>query len=621
MIRIQEDAMYDMYTAYDMSEEDDLHEIPVSLEEKAEKRGFIWVTQPGDGGVLRDTVNPGTPDIPLASDNAAQEFLARVDRALPDYTPASDMPLDLAQSLPGDLGQEPRLPTEHLGDSLVNSVEALSREAYINTPEGQDELARELLKSPADVEAFRQQWLHGRGFEGSTTGGGSFLPPPPPPPPPPTGGSQPILPPGEGETLGGQFDRLRRADPEKLHKLTYDFQGLLSSKLRYMRYGMLNLEKRLTDAGVDLGRAWHHYEELDTARSLAFNEGTPWIHEWGQIMRQFPRRMLRDGSLTRIHEIEDPNARAARFWELQQSHGLSDRQVQNAIKGDAQVTDFMHRFFEHLSGDPAWALTAEREIFRYMPHVRARQAQGIANPYDVGGLSPNAQFFGEFAREGNLQFRIMDARELGNYMVRAAMFKKYEAEPWSNLVNAWQDPRVPQGMQDFMLDWARLVRFGYDPRGELATRGIQSVMGRMLNTPMTPREAQHILNMPTGAMYMSMLGGRMSIFFRDAIQPLLALAKVQVKYMAGTYGQVLKGAGQAMTRSLTRTTYVRCMFEGLAGGWIERENPNIEAASIYEEPGGQRENELLHLTQAQAGNREALAQTRRRNLWAAELVG
>jgi hypothetical protein len=98
----------------------------------------------------------------------------------------------------------------------------------------------------------------------------------------------------------------------------------------------------------------------------------------------------------------------------------------------------------------------------------------------------------------------------------------------------------------------------------------------------------------------------MSIFFRDAIQPLLALAKVQVPYMASTYGKVLKGASQAISKSdenVLREMYVR----GLAGGWIERENPNIEAASIYEEPGGQRENELLHLTQAQAGNREALA--------------
>lgn len=609
MQQIQENAVHDMYTAHNMSEEDDLHEIPVSLEESAEKRGFIWVTQPGDGGVLRDTVNPGTPDFPMQTDEAAREFLARTDRALPDYTPASDMPLDLAQSLPGDLGQEPRLPTEHLGDSLSESLYQLQREpeiAFLNTEEGQDDLARRLLSTEEGVRSLREMTGLGTGGAGYAGAG----PPPPPPPPSPSTGAgfngQPRLP-EDAETLGGQFDKLRRADPEKLHKLTYDFQSLLSSKIRYMRYAMLGLEKRLTDAGVDMGRAWHHYEDLDTARSLAFNEGTPWIHEWGQVMRNFPRRILRDGSLTRIHEIEDPNARMARFWDLQKSHNLSDAQVRSVIKGDEQITDFMHRFFEHLSGDPAWALTAEREIFRYMPHVRARQAQGVPNPYDVGGLSPNAQFFGEFAREGNLQFRIMDARELGNYMVRSAMFKKYEAEPWRNLVEAWQDPRVPQGMQDFMLDWARLVRFGYDPRGELATRGIQSVMSRMFNTPMTPREAQHLLNMPTGAMYMSMLAGRTSIFFRDAIQPLLALAKVRVPFMANTYGKVLKGAGQSLTKSQEnefREMYVR----GLAGGWIERENPNIEAASIYEEPGGQRENELLHLTQAQAGNRERMAQ-------------
>lgn len=603
-------------TAGNETEASDLHSIVTSMEEKAEKRGFIWITRPGEGGVLKDTVNPGTPDFPMATDEAANEFLARADRALPDFTPVSDTPIDVADMLPTDLGHEPRLSTEDLGDSLAGSVRSMRGEGvydvttgeltpeyitYLNSPEGQNELAERLLSTEQGRQSLRQQVF-------DPTGSGGFLPPTPPVPPSGGGGAAPELPPGQRITLGDQFDRMRRADPAKLHQLVYDFQGLLSSKIRYMRYGMLNLERRLTDAGIDLGRAWQHYEDLDTARTLAFNEGQPWLSEWGEIMRSFPRRVIRDGTVTRIHEIEDPNARYAAWYRTEQSHGLNDRQIRKALDADNRITDYMHRFFTHVSGDPAFSLGAEREIFRYMPHVRARQAQGVPNPYEGGGLSPETQFFAEYARDGNLQFRVMDARELGNHLVRAAMFKKYEAAPWRQLVEAWQDPRVPQSMQDFMLDWARLVRFGYDPSGELAVRGVQSIAKHVLGAPVTMREAQHLLNIPSSAMYMSMLGGRMSIFFRDAIQPMLALAKVRLPYMRDVYSDVMVGAGQSMTRQQENT--LKDMYNrGLAGGWIEKENPNLEAAGFFEEQPGVRENELLHLSPEQAARRELFART------------
>lgn len=605
MKAMQETAVHDAYMAHNMSEEDDLHNLPVSLEEKAQSRGFIWISKPEEGGVLKDTVNPGTPDIPLATDQAAHEFLARTDRALPDFTPSSDVPADVAMMLPSDMTQEPQLPTEHMGDSLSNTYEMLSAEdvANLNTPEGQNDLARRLLSSEAAVRGFRQQV--GLSTEGPGFGGAGLPPSPPPPPSLPPSGGMGELPPGPQQTLGGQFDKLRRADPIKLHQLVGDITGLTTQGVRYMRYAMLKTERMLTDAGIDMGRAWSHFEAVSTGKALAHNEATPWINEYSDIMRQFPKRTLRDGTVTRIHEIEDPNARYAAWYRLAQSHGLSDRKITSSIAADERLTDFNHRFFTFLTGDPAFGLTADREISRYMSHVRARQAQGAPDPYDVKSLSPEVQFFGEFAREGNLQFRVTDARELGMRMVNGAMFKKHVSAAWEDYVNAWQDSRIPDGIKDFMMDWARLVRYGYDPSGEVATRGIQSVMKKM-GVPVTAREAQHLLNMPTGAMYMSMLAGKAGIFFRDATQPWLALAKVRLPFMLGTYGRVLKGAGQVLTKS--EANDFREMYQrGLAGGWIERENPNIEAASIYEEPGNLQDNELLAISPEQANRRETMA--------------
>lgn len=568
--------------AHNERELNDSHHIVQSIEEKAQGRGFIWVSRNGsDGGVLRDAMNPGTPDIPLGTDAQAHEFLARADRTLADHTPVSDVPMEVAAHLPTDLGFEPRLSQEDRGDSLANTVAKLG-----------DEVVNDLVISMTGGHQVV-------GVGGGVGGGGTV---PPGGPQGGYGGPQ-ALPPGQPETLGGQFQRLRRADPARVHELENDFKGLLSSRVRYTRYGTLNLQESLENAGIDLGKAWEHYDNLNVARTHAFNEAAPWLNEASAIFKGVPRRIIRDGSLTRIHEIEDPNARYAAFYRLGESHGLSDAQIKRTLEADSQLTDFNHRFFQNLVDDPSFSMEADREISRYMSHVRARQAQGVQDPYDDPGLNPNVEFFAEYAREGNVQFRVMDARELTNHMVKAAMFKKWESAPWHDLVSAWQDPRVPEGIRNYMLDFAKISRYGYDPSGELAVRGIQTTVSGMLGTPITAREAQHLLNMPMGAMYMAMLAGKSSIFFRDAAQPLLALAKVRVPYMASTYGKVMKGASQSISRAdenVLREMYQR----GLDGGWIEKENPNIEGAGFFEEQRGQRDNELLHLTPEQVARRE-----------------
>jgi hypothetical protein len=579
---LQQSIMDEAVQAANEREANDSHHIVQSIEEKAQQRGFIWVSKPGEGGVLRDALNPGTPAIPIAHDGQAHEFLARADRILPDYTPVSDVPMEVAAHLPTEMGFEPRLSQEDRADSLTNMVSRL----------GSDEAVSDLAERIGGGGA--QVVPPGGGAGGGTIPpGGGYVPP---------NGPQ-ALPPGQRETLGGQFERLRRADPARVHELENSFKSVMASKVRYTRYGTLNLQEMLQGAGIDLGKAWEHYDNLNVARAHAFNESVPWLNEASGIFKGVPRRIIRDGTWTRLHEIEDPNARYAAFYRLADSHGLSDTQIKRTLAADDQLTDFNHRFFQYLVGDPSYNMDANREIFRYMSHVRARQAQGVQDPYDDPGLNPAVQFFAEYAREGNLQFRVMDARELTNHMVKAAMFKKWEAGPWQDLIGAWQDPRVPEGIRNYMTDFARISRYGYDPSGELAVRGIQTAMGKVLQTPVTTREAQHLLNIPTGAMYMAMLAGKASIFFRDAVQPLMALAKVRLPYMASTYAKVIKGAGQSLARA--DENVLRDMYQrGLDGGWIEKENPNIEGAGFFEEQPGQRDNELLHLTDRQAAVRE-----------------
>jgi hypothetical protein len=397
-----------------------------------------------------------------------------------------------------------------------------------------------------------------------------------------------------GTSLGTQFARLRTSDPAKFQELSDRYRD---TQFRYTRYLMAGLENELQKAGVSLGRAWVHYEAAETARILSDNAAHDWLTENGQILKQFPHRIMRDGTVTRIHEIQDPIARYDAWYRLRQSHGYSDSEIRGFTAADRALTEFNHKWFEFLVGDPAYALTAEREIAQYVSHVRAKQARQDPNAFDSRGyLSPTTQFFAEYAREGNMQFRVMDIREIQNHMIRAGMFHKYQAAAHEQLVRTWQDPRVPDSIQKLMLDHARALKFGYDPQGDMAVKAIQVLMKRVLNTPVTRKEAEGLLAAPVSGMYMSMLAGRTSIFFRDALQPLLSIAKVDVPVLAGVYRDLL-------SRNRLSEMYQR----GVQGGWIPREHPSMEAAGIFEQEPGMRSNELLYLTPKQIRNRERLA--------------
>lgn len=588
---LQSELVASAVEAHNVREASDSHHIVVSLEELAEKRGFIFVAA-AEGGTLKDAVNPGQMDVELQSDEAVRAFLAGLDRMLPDYTPAAEVPLEVADMLPTNLGRDSRLAAEDHADNLVDAVDGIT-----------DEPDRSRIYTGVSGPVRER----GERFSQNIIGGGNRLPPPPPPPPPgrlPPGGQPSLIGPGPQETLPMQFDKMRRADPEKVAQLDEDFMRVLTSKLRYTRYGMLNLEEALHNAGVDKGIAWQHYAADDAARAVAFNEGQPWLKEAGSILRMVPRKVIRDGTLERIREIRDPVRRGTAYRSLTATHKLSDDRISKIIKADAMLDDWWSRILTYTAGDPINASTLEQDLKRYITYVRAGQAQNKVD-WKPDWLQPGLEFFADFAQKSNLQFRIVDSRQLMGHYIRAIMFERHRRGAWEAMVSEWDDPRVPEGIREYMMDYANLSRYGYNPHGEFMVQGVKGIMNRFFKTPVTTQEAQHMLNMPTGAMYMAMLGGKGAIFFRDALQPLEALAKVEIDFMGGVYRDILVGAGKMLSRS--EENRLRSMYErGIRGGWIERENPNFEAAGVFEEAAGLRE-QTLHLTAEQATRRERAA--------------
>jgi hypothetical protein len=572
----------------------------VSTEEKAMSKGFIWIKDADSaGGVLRDNLNPdGALEIPIASEADVDGFLQNVDRAAPDLTPAgTSVPFDVTENVPTDTTIEPSLGVE---ESIAAMQEAGWRQfakESVGVRQFGAQHAAALRQNFAETTQRVNEILDS--FAAQRGGGGGA---PPEPPDAGAGSWEPWpkrLPGEEGvETLGDQFAALKERNPSKYDELNRKYKMAV---FRYTRYNMAGLEKTLIANGIDMGRAWAHYEAMETARIHADNESFPWLKEASEIVEKFPHELLRDNTFSRIHQIEDINARMAEWYRLK-DRNYSDAEIKGFIAADEAYTDWNHRWWTNLTGDPVFALTAEREINRYIPQVRARQAVGAKDPYDsTGYLSPNTQFFAEFARENGVQFRVVDPREFIPYMVRSAMFKKYQAAPWQDFVETWQDSRIPKDISAMMLDHARSMKFGYDASGDMAVQGIKYMMEKAFDLPVTDREAMQLMAGPMNAMYMSMLAGRSSIFFRDAMQPMMALAKVRTNYVRDTYVDVLGGIKnrEMLNDMLTR---------GLKGGWLTHDVIPMEGLSAFEEPGGARANELANLTPDQAARREALAQ-------------
>lgn len=551
--RLQARAV-DMATEAHNERETGPEPLPVSLEEKAESKGFIWVSNVGkDGGILKDNLNPESGvEFPMATDAAMEEFLQYMDRAVPDNAPVSQVPIDAAEHIPTYSVLDPHLPHEEYADLLTDAVAAQDEEL------------------------------------GNLGGGGGGRQPPPPP----AGGgyddsgAQRALP---LETIGTQFDRLRRDDPAKLDQLEARYS---TNNLHYMRYHMQRMEDALTEAGVDKARAYDTYEKLETAKIQADNEAVPWTNELADIMKGFRRKALRQGDVTRIHGIADTNDRY-RAWQGLKSKGYSDSDISKMIEADNKLSDWFSRIFQYASGSETQPTDWARTMFKYLDTVRQRQATGAADPFDSRGLLPDElKSFADYARTRNMQIRSLNMKALAGSLVKNITFDKFARGPWEAANELWSDSRIPSGLRQFMKGYIRSVRYGYDPSGELMVRGVKAVLSPF---GVSDGEAARLLGLGQSAMYMAGMAGRANIFFREALLTVLATNKVDV----GIYRGVLTDLG--------KTENIQAMMErGVKGGWVMQRAPYMEAAGIFQESG--ESPQRTDLTSAQMARRERVAQ-------------
>jgi GGDEF domain-containing protein len=527
----------------------------IPIEDIAGTKGFSYVPDgPTGGGTLVDRL--GDLRVPVAHEEAAFEFLRNFNRDLPDYSPISDVPVEVAGSSPH---------AANPGNDVEPVLERGAEAGYNLTSAGTDRVeaatarATTLPVEPATAASVRAR------YDPALTqppGGGT--------PPPPggrnlPGGGQNQLPPGP-RSLGAQFAEAARSKPRELYAIEQSFDSAWLNYMTPFRSVALQVEHGLKEIGITEGTLWKHYNQVVTNVTRAHNEALPWQAEYADIMSNFRRKILRNGTVTKIQEITDYNAKIGAMQRA--GYTAEERAAQN------RLGDFNDRFFQYLVNDPAYKLDASRYINGYMSHVRARQGQpGIQDPFkDTKDILPHElKFFAEMAREGNMQFRQMDARTLGTKMIRAAMFKKHVGDAYAEMAQAWDDPRIPDEFRGLVKDWLEVVRTGHNPNYDVAVQGTRHFLNR-LGVPITDGEVSTLSNIAFGNMYRAQLGGRPDAIFRDSIQPFFSGVRVGFTPIIKAYNTFLTG-GQTTRDMIER---------GLAGGWLEKGQAKVANADVFE---------------------------------------
>jgi GGDEF domain-containing protein len=520
----------------------------IPVDDIAAAKGFVYIpAEDGVGGLLQDQL--GNLRVQMADEEAAMQFLRTFNREVPDITPISDVPIEI-------MGASPH--ASNPGTTL-DPVPEGGHDAAVASAERD---LRRVLKHQADHHSAVSERV-ARDLAAPPAG---TVPPPPPPPPASLGGADyPQIPRGE-RSLGAAMEEARRTRPADLYKV---LQDLDSAWLNYgvpFRSFTLQIQNALHDMGIPEGKLWLHYSDVVTAKTVAHNEANPWHSELADITSNYREVFHRKGTVTKLMEIADFNQ------QMQEARkaGFTDREI-NTL---SRHRDWYDRFFNYLTGDPSFNLDARRYVFGYMTRVRARQGMpGVVDPFaDTDGMLPRGfEFVAEMARTGNLQFRQMDDRVLGTYLVRAAMFRKHIEAPYSRMVEAWDDPRIPEKLRNIVTDWLTTLKTGHNPGYDPAVQGARHFLNKM-GVPVTDGEVAGMYNTLFSSMYRGQLGWRPDAIFRDSIQPFLSGTRIGFRPIAEAYTAFIRNP-RARAEMWDRA---------IKGGWVEKGQQQVANADVFE---------------------------------------
>jgi hypothetical protein len=491
----------------------------------AEERGFVIVSE-GDRLVVQDGMSDLS--VPVQDEASAVAFLSEFQREAPDFTTVSDVPAELIEAVPGGI---------HPGTSIDYAPASPSQQIEV-----------------AELAINRTNRMFGGG------GGGDV----PPALPPASGPGEPGRL-GGAESLGGQFRRLARDDPQRFQEMLDRMTSQAAQLFLPMRNFTLRGEEILHSYGIDRGVMWQQYSRATTGLDVAHNELTPYFTDLNDIIRTFRRRLVRTGVVRDVMEASGPQAKGA----LMDLHEFTPDE-RRAIE---RLNFFTHQVW-HDARQSGFDIGY---IPDYMPRLRAARAGG-GDPFASNTtIGQQGQVFFEYAREGGLDVREPDAGVLLTHWLRSWKMAQHVTPALNDIIETWQvnvpneAASIPSEIRRVMQDWVRVVRFGHGPEHEFAVQGVRRTLNS-LGVPLTDGEVVSLYNSAFTNAYRAQLGFRPDVWFRDSIQPLLTGSKIGFGPVREAYVDFFRSP------SAREEMWQRA----LRGGWVVQGMVQVPTADVFE---------------------------------------
>lgn len=564
--RVQELAELPYDIGYELSTEDIRKELntatnalppePVTVADFAASRGLTYIPDSqGIGGIISDELSELR--VPVASDDAAREFIRGFNREMPDLGPASGFPDELLDQA-GPHASNPGNPNDPVWQGGHEQYHASA--------------VRELKRMIRAVDDFFGDESGAAGPAPGVAPPGGIVPPGSPPPAGAAAGA-PGSPgvPRRSRSLSQAFDQAIKNRPQDVGFVLQQLDSINLRMIEPFRRAALDLEQRLYEIGIPEGQMWKQYENVSRAMDLKHNAEHPWLREATEIAADFRSLYKRNGVAMRAVLVENPTQRMAYMI----SNKFSDKEM--------DAVDNMRNFYERLASNIAGRQNVDpadaRDLFRYLRQVGVNQGAGINDPFKDNGshLAGSLGYLPDFLKAHNFQFRQIDVRTLTTQMIRGAMWQRHVEGPWQAMRQAWEVDKfnspIPARLREEIGAWLDTVKYGHNPGWDMTIQGVRQILNK-LHVPVTNSEVSRAWNWAFGNFYRAKLGGDPAVLFRDSISPLLAGVRIGMKPVAEAYA-----------RFFTNPTERAAMFQrGLEGGWLQEGAVKVPMAEIFEAP-------------------------------------
>lgn len=427
-----------------------------ALDEAAATKGFVAIPE-GNSWTLRD-LNGGSQAASLKFDSmeAAESWLRKTDRKLPDITPPSDVPLELA----GILKREATQGANTNEPAIVKAEESLAELADGNAGSGVGGPPPAVLVQDGNVGRLRNAWTDG------------FL----------------------------RWNPARR----------------LFSKI----------DEAMHSAGLPTGIA-ADYDGMSAAVTQHHNSMHPYMDELTDMTRTIRTNRLVNGEW-------------GRFWMAGADREMLARQAglpEVEIAAFSKFDDLLNK----VGGDA-------ESVRKYFSQIATKQSDPklVGEAFEGFQHTPATEPFYAHQKTGNLNLREFDPRHVGEGYIRSIFWQKDMDPMFSAISQKWQTLSKTDELKpaaNIMKNWLDIIRYGYHAEDDIALDLMHGGLRGILGPEVTRAQARELFNFGLNSTHSGLLGFRLHVMARDALQMFLALpraggdlASVMSRWMTGGEG-------------------------------------------------------------------------------------